>query len=92
DDICLNRKHTSPLFEDLDEKIEAGFEKVFSECQRNDLRIVRYRKTEITDERAHDLVIRSMDAEALPSSAIPRVLKEYREPCHEEFMPRTAWT
>ena len=27
-----------------------------------------------------------------PPSSIPRVLKEYREPWHPEFMPRTAWS
>ena len=92
DEICLNRKHTSRLYEDLDQKIEEGFQKVFSEWERNDLRIMRYRETEISDERAHDLIIRSMDAEALAPSAIPRVLKEYREPWHEEFVQRTAWS
>ena len=40
DEVCLSRKHTFPLFDDLDEKIKAGFEKVFSEWERNDLRIV----------------------------------------------------
>ena len=92
DEICLNRKHTSRLYEDLDQKIDEGFQKVFSEWEANDLRIMRYRETEISDERAHDLIIRSVDAEAIPPSAIPRVLKEYREPWHEEFMPRTAWS
>ena len=92
DDICLNRKHTSRLYEDLDQKIDEGFQKVFSEWEANDLRIMRYRETEISDQRAHDLIIRSVDAEALPPSAIPRVLKEYRKPWHEEFMPRTAWS
>ena len=92
DDVCLNRKHTSRLYEDLDQKIDEGFQKVFSEWEANDLRIMRYRETEISDQRAHDLIIRSVDSEAIPPSAIPRVLKEYREPWHEEFMPRTAWS
>ena len=92
DEICLNRKHTSRLYEDLDQKIDEGFEKVYAEWEANDLRIMRYRETKISDERAHDLIIRSVDAEALPPSAIPRVLKEYREPWHEEFTPRTAWS
>ena len=51
-----------------------------------------YREHELDDRGAHDLVIRSVDAEAIPPSAIPRVLQEYRSPWHEEFMPRTAWS
>ena len=76
----------------MDEKIEAGFEKGFSEWERNDLRIVNYREKELSDADAHDLVVRSMDADAVAPSALPRVLKEYREPWHEEFMPRAAWS
>ena len=92
DDICLNRKHTSRLYEDLDQKIDEGFQKVFSEWERNDLRIMRYRETEISDRRAHDLIIRSVDHEAIAASSIPKVLREWRESWHEEFMPRTAWS
>jgi hypothetical protein len=92
DEIALSRKHTSRLFEDLDERIEAGFSRIFEAWEQNDLRIVNYREKELSDGDAHDLVVRSMDADAVAPSALPRVLKEYREPWHEEFMPRTAWS
>jgi hypothetical protein len=91
-DVLLSRKHTARILDDLDEKIDEGFQKVFEEWERNDLRIMRYRETEITDERAHDLIIRSVDAEALPPSSIPKVLREWRQPWHEGFVPRTAWS
>ena len=92
DEIALSRKHTSRLFEDLDEKIEAGFSRIFDEWERNDLRVMSYREHELDDRGAHDLVIRSVDAEALAPSAIPRVLQEYRSPWHSEFVPRNAWS
>jgi hypothetical protein len=38
------------------------------------------------------LVIRAVDAKALPVTRIPRVLEEWRMPIHEEFAPRTAWS
>jgi hypothetical protein len=92
DEIALSRKHTSRLFEDLDERIEAGFSRIFEEWQQNDLRVMSYREHDLDDQAAHDLVIKSMDAAAIPPSAIPRVLQEYRSPWHSEFMPRTAWS
>ena len=92
DEVALSRKHTSRLFEDLDQRIEEGFGRIFEEWERNDLRVVHYREHELDDKEAHDLVIRSVDAEALAPSAIPRVLKEWREPWHEEFTPRNAWS
>ena len=92
DEVALSRKHTSRLFEDLDEKIEAGFSRIFEEWSRNDLRVMSYREHELDDRGAHDLVIRSVDAEALAPSAIPKVLREWREPWHSEFVPRNAWS
>jgi hypothetical protein len=92
DEIALSRKHTSRLFEDLDERIEAGFSRIFEEWERNDLRVMSYREKQLDDKEAHDLVIRSVDAEALAPSAIPKVLREWREPWHSEFVPRNAWS
>jgi hypothetical protein len=92
DEIALSRKHTSRLFEDLDEKIEAGFSRIFEEWERNDLRVMNYREKQLDDKEAHDLVIKSVDAEALAPSAIPKVLREWREPWHQEFVPRNAWS
>ena len=92
DEVALSRKHTSRLFDDLDERIEAGFARIFEEWERNDLRVMNYREHELDDRGAHDLVIRSVDAEAIPPSVIPRVLKEWREPWHSEFVPRNAWS
>jgi hypothetical protein len=92
DEIALLRKHTSRLFEDLDEKIEAGFSRIFEEWERNDLRVMNYRERKLDDKEAHDLVIKSMDAAAIPPSAIPRVLQEFRSPWHQEFVPRNAWS
>ena len=92
DEVALSRKHTSRLFEDLDQRIEASFTAIFDEWSRNDLRVMSYREHELDDREAHDLVVKSVDAEALAPSAIPRVLKEWREPWHEEFTPRNAWS
>ena len=92
DEIALSRKHTSRLFEDLDERIEAGFSRIFEEWERNDLRVMNYREKQLDDKEAHDLVIRSVDAEALAPSAVPKVLREWREPWHSEFVPRNAWS
>ena len=49
--------------------------------------IMRYREAEISDERAHDLIIRSVDAEAIPPQRF-RSSREWREPWHQEFVPK----
>ena len=57
-----------------------------------DQRILRYKEVEIDDARAHDLVIRGLDAGVVTSTQVPDVLREWREPSHEAFEPRTAWS
>lgn len=57
-----------------------------------DERIARYRDRRITAPLAHDLVIKAVDCQALMPSQIPAVLKEWREPSHEEFRIRNAWS
>ena len=56
------------------------------------MRVMSYREKQLDDKEAHDLVIRSVDAEALAPSAVPKVLREWREPWHSEFVPRNAWS
>ena len=92
DEICLARKHTSRMMDDLEDRINDGFERVFSEWEKIDLRIARYRETPLSPSQAHDLVVKCMDNQVLPPSSIPKVLKEWREPWHEEFLPRNAWS
>lgn len=48
--------------------------------------------TEIEDRTAHDLIVRATDVGVCPIQLIPRVLYEWREPRHEAFAPRNAWS
>lgn len=44
------------------------------------------------DAHAHDLIIRSVDVGVCANSYIPDVLREWREPVHEQFVERNVWT
>jgi len=37
-------------------------------------------------------VIRAVDCRAITTSQVPEVLNEWREPQHEVFQPRNAWS
>jgi hypothetical protein len=60
--------------------------------QNLDDRILAYNETGIDDTRAHDIVIRALDAGAITTTQVPEVLHEWREPSHTEFLPQTAWS
>jgi hypothetical protein len=56
-------------------------------------RFAAYKRLELTDGQAHDLIVQGLDARVLPLTRIPAVLREWREPRHPEFREggRTAW-
>ena len=41
---------------------------------------------------AHDLVIRSLDAGAITTTMVPKVLQQWRTPNHSEFRDRSMWS
>lgn len=92
EELCLARKHTSRVFEDLDSRLDESFGRLLQEWYVNDQRIQLYRERKISDKDAHDLVILSVDAGAIPASSIPKVLQEYREPFLPDFHPRNVWS
>jgi hypothetical protein len=51
-----------------------------------------FKRTEINDVRAHDVVCRALRAGVLPAQAIPGVLDQWDAPKHDDFTPRTAWS
>jgi hypothetical protein len=92
EELCLARKHTSRVHEDLDNRLDESFTRLLQEWYVNDQRIQLYRERKITDKDAHDLVILAVDSGALPASSIPKVLHEYREPFLPDFHPRNVWS
>ncbi|MBU6402345.1 MAG: DUF932 domain-containing protein, partial [Verrucomicrobia bacterium] len=83
--VTFQRKHTANLLRDLSWIITETIAKlpVMFAAQSNTFEA--YRRTELEDKDAHDLVIRCYDRGGLNLTDIPRVLKEWREPRHEEF-------
>ncbi len=54
-------------------------------------RIERMRKEEVTADQADALILRSFDRGIISAPQLPKVIKEWREPAHEEFKPRTRF-
>lgn len=91
-EIAIARKHTTNLRRDLPSLIEGAVGRLGELRQRQDDRIGQYKLTGIGDSEAHDIVIQALDARVLPVTRIPDVIREWREPKHEEFKPRNAWS
>lgn len=91
-EIKLARKHTRNIGRDLSGLVNRAVGRLGNMRERQALRIDAYKRTELGDLQAHDLIVRSMDSGVISGSAIPKVLREYREPRHAEFREgKTAW-
>lgn len=91
--ITFERKHTANLLRDLSWIITETIAKLPAQFAAQSNTFEAYRRTEVTDKQAHDLVIRFYDKRAVNVTDIPGILKEWREPRHPEFAiaGKTAW-
>jgi hypothetical protein len=91
-EVKLSRRHTARIREDLPRLISTAVGRLGTMKVNQEKRIEAYKAHPITDQQAHDLVIRAIDAKAVPLTRIPGVLHEWRHPSHDEFGPRNAWS
>lgn len=91
-DVTISRKHTRWILRDLPRLMTDAVNQIVAERRTMEDRVAAYRASELNDAQAHDLIIRSLDLRIISPPRIATVLKEWRDPSHEEFEPRTAWS
>jgi hypothetical protein len=91
-EIKVGRKHTRHILRDLPRLINLATAKMSEAWVNQEERVSAYRECDLTRPEVHDIVCQALRAGSLPSSKIGAVLKEYNEPRHKEFEPRTAWS
>ena len=91
--ITFERKHTANLMRDLSWIITETVAKLPILFAAQSKTFEAYRHTALTDKEAHDVVIRCYDGGALNVTDIPKALREWREPQHQEMAEggKTAW-
>ena len=91
-EIKLSRKHTRFINRDLPQLVSRAVGLLSEKWHQQDRRIEAYKRIAVSEETAHDLVIRATDAGVCANSYIPDVLQEWRHPRHPEFHGRDVWT
>ena len=92
-EIVIERKHTRFAGRDLPALVESAVGRLGDLRRSQGERIDAYKRAELTDAQAHDLIIRANDARVVPVTRIPDILTEWRTPRHLEFAQqgKTAW-
>ncbi len=91
-EIVFGRRHTLNIRADLPGLVNRALGRLGDHRQSLNRRIDAYKATAITDAIAHDVAVRSLDAKVIGPTALPRLIGEWREPSHDDFAPRTAWS
>lgn len=91
-EIVIARKHTKHIVRDLDRMVADAAGRISEARVSQDRRIAVYKNTELIDPEVHDFVVRSVDNQVIPNRDITHVLGQWREPMHDDFAPRTAWS
>jgi Domain of unknown function (DUF932) len=92
-EVTFTRKHTTNLLRDLSWLITETIAQLPVRFAQQSSTFECYKQRELSDGKAHDLMIRFYDEGALNVTDIPALLKEWREPRHSEFAEagKTAW-
>lgn len=91
-EVQIGRKHTSRIIDDLPRLIEQAVGQTLDRSAFLTQRIERYKDQRLHDVKAHDLAIRAVDAKVISNAKLPAVIGEWRQPSHDAFAPRTAWS
>ena len=92
-EVVLTRRHTRFIERDLPGIILQAVGRLSEMRSHQNDRIEFYKRTQINDQMAHDIIVRAVDTRVIPVTQIPLVLQEWREPRHDEFTfdGRTMW-
>jgi hypothetical protein len=91
-EVRVTRKHTRYILHDLPSLVGGAVGRLMSAWHHQAERIETYKHYLLSDQRVHDLVVRSVDLGIVPNRAVPDLLTEWRHPRHNEFAPRNAWS
>ncbi len=91
-EVEFARKHTRHIVRDLPYITGRAIGQLMDKWHHQDKRIAAYKKAELFDADAHDLVIRATDVGVCSNRLIPSVLSEWRKPKHSVFEQRNVWS
>ena len=91
-DVKLARRHTVNILRDLNTVLSSAVSRVVSHWHDMGKRIASYKGTELSKERASDLVVDLAEMGAFPARSVYKAVQEFRNPRHEEFKGGSLWT
>lgn len=97
-DFVFGRKHTKRITEELPYLIDDCLYQLADNVDSMERRYEHYKEFPVDDKWMHDVVCRSLDLNrdgrqyVIKSAHVTKVLKHWRDPEHQVFLQRNAWS
>jgi hypothetical protein len=91
-EVKFARKHTRFIERDLPNLAARAIARLVEKWQTQEHRIAAYKDRSLYDSEVHDLLVRALLIGAIGSRTMLPVLNQWRNPAHNDFAPRTAWS
>ena len=91
-DLLVKRKHTKNGHTRFREAIAAAVVTLDQFRQHEAKRIQAFQFTDINDERAESLMLKSFESGIVSHRVLPKVIKEWRKPSYEDFTGKNLWS
>ena len=88
----ISRKHTRFIMRDLTNKVNDLMNNIVTGWANQEHRFNAYNATELSDRDFNELLGDAIQSNAIQPSKALKVATEYKDPRHDEFKPRTAWS
>jgi hypothetical protein len=91
-ELLVRRKHTLNGERNFVRAIAGAVTTLTTFRETEGERIRRLMYQDLGDDQADALILRAFERGIIGARELPKVLHEWRNPPHEEFQPRTAWS
>lgn len=91
--INIRRLHTKNASLRFSQDIVGAIKLIPSFQESESKRIEMLKRTTLSEDQAEALILRSViDRRIIPNRLLPKLVHEWREPTHDEFRSRSAWS
>jgi len=91
-EVQAARKHTVNVLRDLPNLVYGMIVSVYEQRGRIDGEIAAMKARTVPTPEAHHVMVEAVRQRVISASRLPAVLREWDQPRHPEFEPRTAWS
>lgn len=91
-EIVVTRKHTKFGGRRFQDAIANAMSDLRQFKDSETRRIDWMHKAQLSDDAANSYILQAFESQIVGPRLLPLVIKEWREPKHQEFVPRTVWS